>query len=366
VDVRLRGARRAIVAAVGAMWLGCLVVPVVAVLGEPDPVRRWLGVAGLLVLTLAHAAALHAAASPVSARHRQMLLWGFAAAAVLSIFLVAPADPDRYTWAWIGGAIAGFTPLLLTGVRRWATSAGTVLVAIGVGAVAGGSPLVHGIIATSIAATLIATIVLPFRLWELLVEARAGREAVAQLAVTEERLRFARDVHDLLGHRLAVIALKAELAARLTVTDPEKSAREATEVQNLASGALTEVREAVHGYRAVDLGDQLTAVENVLRDAGIRCTTTRTEVPGDVAQQLAQVLREACTNVLRHSEAAWCTIDIQHQEGETRMIIANDGSGTEDRTGFGLRGASERLAAVGGTLRTTREKGVFTLEVSVP
>ncbi|TWP51342.1 histidine kinase [Lentzea tibetensis] len=354
------------------MWLGCLVVPVISVLGEPSPVWRWLGVAGVLLLTVAHASALHAAATPsVSERHRRLLGWGFAAATVLSIFLVAPAGPDdRYTWAWIGGATAGFVPLLLNGVWRWVAAASTVVVAVGVGAVAGGSPLTHGVIAASIAASVIATTVLPFRLWHLLLDARAGREAVARLAVSEERLRFARDVHDLLGHRLAVIALKAELASRLSGVDPARSAAEAAEVRSLASSALTEVREAVHGYRAVDLGDQLVAVENVLRDAGIRCTTSGSpaEISGEVATQLALALREGCTNVLRHSAAAWCTIDVSHDAEETRMTIANDGAGTPvgDRLSFGLRGTSERLAAVGGTVRTSSRDGVFILDVVVP
>lgn len=365
-DSRLRGARRAILAAVGAMWLGCLVVPVLSVLGEPNPLP---GVVGLLVLTLTHAAALNVALTP--SRHSRLLGWGFVLSALLSIFLVAPAGPDdRYTWAWIGGATAGFAPLLLSGYRRWVAAGLTVAVAVVVGAVVGGSPLVHGVIAVSVAATIIATIVLPFRLWNLLLDARAGREAVARLAVTEERLRFARDVHDLLGHRLAVIALKAELASRLSGVDPARSAAEAAEVQNLASSALTEVREAVHGYRAIDLGDQLVAVENVLRDAGIRCTVSGSASPvaGEVATQLALALREGCTNVLRHSTAAWCTIDVSHDAEETRMTIANDGAGSAagDRLSFGLRGTSERLAAVGGTLRTSLRDDVFTLDVVVP
>lgn len=371
-DPRLRWARRSVLAAVGAIWASCLAVPVIALFDEPHPVRRWLGLVGVLILAVGYAAALYAVATPgVSDRHRRRLYAGFAAASALSIVLVAPVGPDgMYTWAWIGGATAGFAPLLLQGHRRWLVAAVAVAVAVAVGAVTGGSPLVHGLIAAGLGGTVAATVLLPFWLWHLLVEARTGREARAQLAVTEERLRFARDVHDVLGHRLAVISLKAELVARLSGVDPDRSAREAAEVRNLSATALTEVREAIHGYRAVDLGDQLRAVENVLRDAGIRCTVRRGDValPDEAATQLALALREGCTNVLRHSTANWCGIELGQDTKEVRMTIANDGAtaADADRLSFGLRGAAERLAGVGGSLRTERQGDVFTLEITVP
>ena len=156
----------------------------------------------MLILTLAYAAMLYAVATPsVSERQRRRLGWGFAAASVLSIVLVAPAGPDDfYTWAWIGGATAGFAALFLDGYKRWAAAAAIVVVAIAVGTATGGSPLVHGLIAAILGSSIIATILLPIWLFNLALQASAGREAQAQLAVTEERLRFARDVHDLLGH----------------------------------------------------------------------------------------------------------------------------------------------------------------------
>ncbi len=372
-DPRVRGARRAILASVGVLWGGCLIVPTVALIDEPHAVHQWLGVVGVLILAVSYASILHTVATPsVPERNRRLLAGGFALASVLSIVLVAPVGPDDwYTWAWIGGATAGFAPLLLAGYARWVGAGGAVLVAVLVGAVTGGSPLVHGLIAASVGGSIVGMIMLPLRLWNLLLQARAGREALARLAVTEERLRFARDVHDLLGHRLAVIALKAELAARLSGVDPERSAREAAEVQSLSVAALAEVREAVHGYRAVDLGDQLLAVEGVLRDAGIRCTVRRAAVdlPAESATQLALALREGCTNVLRHSTAGWCTIELsQDTTREVRMTIANDGAraaASDDRSS-GLRGAAERLAGVGGTLHTHLAGDVFTLEITVP
>ncbi|MBM7785616.1 sensor histidine kinase [Tenggerimyces flavus] len=368
----LAGARRAILAVVGVLWLSAVAVPVVAVANEPSPLWQALGAAGLVLLTATFGATLYAVATPtIPSRQRRLFTIGFAVAAALSIVLVAPVGADdRYTWAWIGGATAGFVPLLLDGVGRWIVAGAVVATAVLVGALTGGEPLVHGVIALSIAGTITVAVVLPFWLWDLLVSARAGREAQALLAVSEERLRFARDVHDLLGHRLAVIALKAELASRLASTDPERAAREAAEAQHLAATALGEVREAVHGYSEVDLDDQLTAVEGVLRDAGVRCTVERSDVSlsTEAATQLALALREGCTNVLRHSTAGWCTISLSTDDAEVRMTVANDGaaSAAADRLSFGLRGIAERLATVGGTLRTDRTGDVFTLAITVP
>lgn len=367
----LAGARRAILAVVGVLWLSSVTVPVLSVVSESRPLWQALGAVGLVLLTVAFGATLYAVATPSTrASRRRLFTIGFAVATALSIVLVAPVGPDdRYTWAWIGGASAGFVPLLLDGVGRWIVAGAVVGVAVLVGALTGGSPLVHLVIAASIAATITVAVLLPFWLWSLLVSARAGREAQALLAVSEERLRFARDVHDLLGHRLAVIALKAELASRLASADPERAASEAAEVQHLATTALGEVREAVHGYRKVDLDDQLTAVEGVLRDAGIRCTIERSDVAltEEAATQLALALREACTNVLRHSSAGWCTISLSTDDSEVRMTVANDGAATAvpDRLSFGLRGISERLATVGGGLRTDRTGDVFTLAITV-
>jgi two-component system sensor histidine kinase DesK len=368
----LAGARRAILAVVGVLWLSAVTVPVIAVVSEPRPLWQALGAIGLALLTAAVAATLYAVATPsISPERRRHFTVCFAVAAALSIVLVAPIGAeDRYTWAWIGGATAGFVPLLLEGVGRWVVAASVVGLAVLVGVVTGGSPLVHGVIALSIAGTITVAVMLPFWLWNLLLAARNGREAQAMLAVSEERLRFARDLHDVLGHRLSVIALKAELASRLASADPERAAREAAEVQNLAATALGEVREAVHGYRSVDLDDQLTAVEGVLRDAGVRCTVDRSAVSlsDEAATQLALALREACTNVLRHSTAGWCTISLEGNGEEVRMTVANDGAATAvaDPLSFGLRGVSDRLASVGGTLSTSRTGDVFTLSITVP
>ncbi len=340
-----------------ALWLGSLVVPLVAVLREPSA-TRWLGALGLVLLAVSYVLAL-----------RNGKFWIFGVATLVSIPLVAPVGPAQlHPWAWIGGVAAGFAPLLLTGVWRWLTALGAVALSGVVGFFVDREHTTYLMIAASVGATIIAMAGLPMWFAGLLEQARAGREARAELAVSEERLRFARDVHDLLGHRLTVIALKAELAGRLAATDPERSAAEAFEAQRLASSALSEVRDAVNGYRAVDLPEQLEAVRNVLQEAGIRCTVAKVALEGDGATQLALALREACTNVLRHSKATWCKIDLAEQDGEVRMTVTNDGvdPAAPLREGNGIRGMGERLAAHGGRVSADRSTGTFTLRVVVP
>jgi two-component system sensor histidine kinase DesK len=176
-------------------------------------------------------------------------------------------------------------------------------------------------------------------------------------------------VHDLLGHNLSIIALKAELVSRLALVDGKRASREADEVRALAAAALTEMREVVHGYRRVDLRDQVLAVAQVLRSSGVRCTVTQPEedLPPELAAPLVSVLREAATNVMRHSKADWCTIEVVHEGASARLTVVNDGardSGADDYSS-GLRGLADRLSDAGGSLRTWKKDGMFTLEAIV-
>ncbi|WP_218133675.1 sensor histidine kinase [Lentzea fradiae] len=335
------------------LWVSSLAVPLVAVLREPS-LARWSGVAGLLLLAVAYAVTLRG-------EHVRWLV----AATLVSIPLVAPAGADELaTWAWIGGGAAGFAPLVLTGAWRWLAGIAAVVLSGVVGAFVAKDAQRYQLIALAVGLTIVAMAGLPTWFAGLLAQARAGREAQAELAVSEERLRFARDVHDLLGHRLTVIALKAELAGRLAPADPDRAAAAAFEAQRLASTALEEVRDAVHGYRAVNLTSQLEAVSTVLREAGIRCTVSAVEVGEATAARLSLVLREACTNVLRHSNATWCMIDVAETDEEVRMTVTNDGAGKPFVEGNGIRGMGERLP--GGTVTAEQSDEVFTLQVSVP
>jgi signal transduction histidine kinase len=370
-DPRLRWPRLATLAYLAMSVLTSLLMPGIGVFGETD--RWWavLGAVGILAFSAAQGAVLYAVVTPwltEPARHR--LVAGFAVAAVASVPLVGPVGSDDWaTWAWLGASIVGTGPLLL---GRWAAAAAavaTTAVSAGVGWWTGGPIANYVIITAGIGLSIAAVSWLQVWFWDLLVQAQQGRTAQARLSAFEERLRFAQDVHDLLGHSLTVIALKAELAARLAAVDAARAGREAAEVQRLAASALAEVREAVHGYRAVDLRDQLTAIAQILRSSGVRCTVTQPpgELAADIAVQLVPILREAGTNILRHSRAAWCTIDITQDGDQVRMTMTNDGTAEArpDTHSFGLRGLADRLAAANGQLRTNISNGVFTLEATV-
>jgi two-component system sensor histidine kinase DesK len=371
-DRWLRPARATTLVSLATGLWSTLFLPLIGLLREPDPVRSVAGALGIVLFAVTQGAALHAAVTPwLDDRIRRRRRFAFVGAAVLSVPLVAPLAAGTWpSWAWLGATIVGTAPLLGPVRAVLPITAGTVAVAAAVAASTGGSMTKHLVIAGGVGICIAAMNGCQVWFWDLLVQARQGQEARARLAAAEERLRLARDVHDVLGHALTVIALKAELAARLAPMDPERAGREADEVRRLAATALEEVRDAVHGYRRVDLADQAAAVGQVLRSCGVRSTVVLPDgdLPAGAAAQFAAVLREASTNVLRHSRAGWCRIEISVEDEVTRMTVANDGAsaaGPDDRS-HGLAGLTERLAAVGGMLAVRRDGDVFTVEATVP
>jgi two-component system sensor histidine kinase DesK len=375
-DPRLGRARVAVLGSLVVAVASTVIWPGIGALRfEERPLWQVLGSAGILAVAVTQAAALYAAATPgLAERTRRRYVVAFLVAALASVPLVAPVatrgEEGWDTWAWLGAAVVGSVPLLMRAAPAAVTAVLTTVLAAVIGAVTGGSPGAFALITAGVGLSLLAIHGLPVVLWHLVLEARDGREAQARLAITEERLRFARDVHDLLGHHLSVIALKAELAQRLAAVDPERAGREAGEVRELAAAALAEMREVVHGYRAVDLGAQLDAVARVLGSSGVRCTVAGEPgpLPEAVATGLAATVREAGTNVLRHSRATWCRIDLVRTVDEVRLTVANDGAGDArpDAHSSGLQGLSDRLTRSGGRLRTTAADGVFTLDAVLP
>lgn len=207
--------------------------------------------------------------------------------------------------------------------------------------------------------------------WEL----RAAREEIARLAVMTERLRIARDLHDLLGHNLSLIALKSELAGRLVGISPERAAIEIGDVEKVARTTLQEVREAVASYRQPTLLSELHSAQEILAAAGITYRYDSDEsvigkLPTAVESVLAWVVREGVTNVIRHSRAHQCVIRVGQNKHDTWVEVTDDGRGTMNNTdngGNGLRGLVERVEALGGRCETGRlVEGGFRLTVSVP
>jgi two-component system sensor histidine kinase DesK len=202
-------------------------------------------------------------------------------------------------------------------------------------------------------------------------ELRQTRHELATLAVAEERLRIARDVHDLLGHSLSVITLKSELAARLLERDPARAAAELEEIQAVSRQALAEVREAVQGYRGLALADSLTRARSALAAAGIDCELAEPPraLPADIDAMLAWAVREGTTNVIRHSHARHCEIRVHADRASAALEIDDDGraDGAVVRGGSGLDGLRERAERVRGTLEAgARPEGGFRLRVTVP
>ncbi|MGI5237388.1 sensor histidine kinase [Dactylosporangium sp. CA-139066] len=211
------------------------------------------------------------------------------------------------------------------------------------------------------------------RMGSVLRELQRTREALAEAAVTEERLRFARDLHDLLGHTLSVIVVKAEVVRRLAERDPAAAAAQAADIEQIGRRALVEIREAVTGYRESGLTAELTRAKGALSTAGIAADVLRTAdpLPDDADRLLAWVVREATTNVVRHSNAAHCEISVTTDEAAALLTVTDDGdfpaTATPPTPGNGLRGLTERLQAAGGTLHAAaRPGGGFVLTARLP
>ena len=210
-------------------------------------------------------------------------------------------------------------------------------------------------------------------------ELRATRRELALTAVSAERLRFARDLHDLLGHSMSVISVKAQAARRYVHTDPDAAERHTADIESLAQQALAEVREAVHGYRSTDLDLELTRAAQALRSAGIDTLVVRDDddLTPDQQDLLAWVVREGATNVLRHAHASHAVIRTSSAGGRATLVIEDDGSGSADvaavaphggsvPAGTGLAGLRDRLTRAGGTLATTAAASGFRLTAEVP
>lgn len=208
--------------------------------------------------------------------------------------------------------------------------------------------------------------------WNVVVRLDASRHASSQLAVTRERLRFAADLHDIQGHHLQVIALKTELAGRLMQSQPAAARQQIDEAQDLARTALEDTRALVHGYRQVDFSDEVRNAADVLDAAGIACRVAVDDsgLEPTVQKALGLVIREATTNILRHSEATSASFALETDGSYWNLEITNDGvgptAGTQSGDGTGLSGLRRRLSEVGGSLEVINSVQRFRLVADVP
>jgi two-component system sensor histidine kinase DesK len=197
---------------------------------------------------------------------------------------------------------------------------------------------------------------------------RKANEEIEHLAKVAERERIARDLHDVLGHTLSVITLKSELAGKLIERDPERAGKEIREVEQISRQALSDVRDAIRGYRAKGLVAELAQAKSILETAGltVQCDTATTmKLPAVQESVLALAVREAVTNVVRHANARSCRLRLEQQNGSCRLEIADDGQGFSSIEGNGLRGMRERVEMLGGTLERRNSSGT-TLMITLP
>ncbi len=205
------------------------------------------------------------------------------------------------------------------------------------------------------------------QVWAANVKIRMAQSEVEHLAKIAERERIARDLHDVLGHTLSVIALKSELASKLIDRDPVRAAQEIREVNDVARDALAQVRTAVTGYRASGLSAEFEAMRKAFDTAGVTLSVEAEPLtlPPTHENALAMVLREASTNVLRHAQAKTCRVRLAHRSNLALLEIVDDGRGGDAREGNGLTGMRERIAALGGSLVRDGRAGMR-LEITLP
>ncbi|WUD75621.1 sensor histidine kinase [Streptomyces sp. NBC_00510] len=322
----------------------------------------WLGGLGLLAFNSLYIGVVFTALNPRAAAGKAPRLYLLALAAVTYALAIG-----------YGGSWLVFFPLLslAVGIVVRGRRMGPVLVALAVsaGIVSGlrsgdiwdGVSIGYGSLISGLVTAAMLT------LFDAVTQLRATRQELARNAVAEERLRFSRDLHDLLGHTLSVVVVKAEAARRLAPRDLDAALAQVADIEAVGRQALTEIREAVTGYREGSLSTELDRARSALTAAGIEAVVKESgpPLPSQTEVLLGWVVREGVTNVVRHSGATTCVIELAGADGRIRLRITDDGRGVG--SGSGLKGLTERLAAAGGSLGTgPAPRGGFRVVAELP
>ncbi|WP_436499415.1 sensor histidine kinase [Actinokineospora sp. HUAS TT18] len=278
---------------------------------------------------------------------------------------------DGIGWVLLPASTLGAIASALKGhARWWAIAAGSAFIAVSGLAVA----LLSGTMTAdvpgwTIGLTLVSVVfavsnLIHVWLWSVIRQLDDARALAADLAVAQERLRFAAELHDVQGHHLQAIALKGELAERLIGHDDEAARVQAAAVSELARQALKETRGVVHGYRRTSLSTEIGNAVDILRAAGIATAVDGDArlVPPSLQPLFGALVREGTTNILRHSTAAACELTVSVADGRAEVRLGNDGvRRAPGPRGSGLDSLTERFAAVGGNLRVHDTDGRFEL-----
>ena len=362
-------------------WLICLLFPISTLVQlHLMPLHLVLAVAGLAVFVISYTwvmwshPVLGAVRSPTKGQSLILL-----AGLTLLVLVLTLAYGSAFLWLYVGvSAIAGVT--LSVWRAFWVVIALTLLTLFTSVGMSGGiatSDWLHIIPLVLLVRGLGLDMTGLARLSSALREVHGARKELARLAVIEERLRVARDLHDLLGHSLSLVVLKSELARRVAEQDPQRAVQEIGEVERVARQSLHEVREAVAGYRQPSLESELNGAKQLLDAAGISCRIEHMAgiLPPAIDAVMAWTVREGVTNIIRHSRARHCTICVTCESGSARAEITNDGEWRKDRialdkVGSGLAGLTERVSAYGGQMEAgpllTADQDGFQLWVKLP
>jgi two-component system, NarL family, sensor histidine kinase DesK len=361
--------RRTIGLSVGLIYL----LPLIKVIAGYSGIKLLLGTAGLVAVV-----ASYLGSALIRRDWNDPILWStWTLLGVFSALVVVL--PFAFGNEWIGLPVYTAVVYAITLPHRWAVwgVVASAAVVFAQSAVLGASA--GAVLSVTITALSIGMMMLAFRRARTLVrELREARGEVARLAATEERLRIARDLHDLLGHSLSLIVLKSELAGRIAGQDPERIGREVKDIESVARQALADVREAVSGYRRRTLTDELDSARTVLSAAGVDTTvrTSGTPLPDQLDGLFGWAVREAVTNVVRHARATSCELTVSRDRKGAVLRVCDDGvtvgTGAGPDTdsyvpGNGITGLTERIAAAGGTVEAGPvHGGGFLLTVRLP
>ena len=352
-----------------AVW-AALLVPVVVGIHQRDLGPAWT-VGGYLVTAAFAATFFHVVGQAVPYRLRgelppsRLRTWGFGVLCVLATGVVVAAGETGVVM-WF--AMSQVSLVLMPRREAWSSIASIVVLVLVVPRALGLEWQVNLWFAVAILGSAWASDAI-FRMRATNRALVRAQEENAALAVEQERLRFARDLHDIVGHSLTAAAVKAQLAGRLVGVDDDRVRSEIGEVEGLVREALGDVRTTVAGYREVTLTVELVRAATVLDAAGIHAElpTAVDVVPGDRRELFGWVVREAITNVVRHSAARHVRVVV----GRDLLEVIDDGVGTDGdahaAVGSGLAGLRERVEDRGGRMRAgPRDGGGWQVEVSMP
>ncbi len=269
---------------------------------------------------------------------------------------LASWNPCSCMFLVYGVSFTGRVGSLRANVRTWIA----LLVVIGLESWIFRFPSVFWVPATLVAAFLGVAVIYQSEKQKVNKRLAMAQGEVTRMAQIAERERIARDLHDLLGHTLSVIVLKSELAARIGEHDTARALQEIRDVERISRQALMEVREAVSGYRSSGVAAEVTHAREALAIAGIAfdCQVAGTALPATHENVVAFAIREAVTNIVRHSEASLCKLRLSTHAGEgVELEISDDGRGDSSAEGCGLAGMRERVEALGGSMRRETAQG---------